>query len=423
MSRLCKVTFLAGAFFVFGDLSLHAANDSFTGTTDSMISGGSSTQTKRGGLSVFGKFYVRMTTGTAQVNILGNVDVFGNLRVDGLTVGGVISLSTGVSPSSIFVDTIAARSPPLPINIVSSFLMRSGSATFIGEQSTTTKTPTQTTIDGGTVTARVLILVPPTQVAYTTGSQTLTSTDSAASELWVNRSSSAYGPHSSGLYIVGYATTAHNLGYDRNPAPAFRLVNKIGQSSSSGPILVGFMTGTSRYIDVVSVSTDSRVGVNVSSPAYSLDVYGNLNFTGNLTQNGATYGLTSAAANATNYYTIPIDGEVVASSATAPFFPGASFETGDSTCTITKYWFETLQPSQASATFPMFAVAQSSWQFSTYTGAGIATATVKGIVTSGVAIVVKSTSSFHVGIASAPVSVPAASFRMKFCAWCSPGAP
>jgi hypothetical protein len=42
--------------------------------------------------------------------------------------------------------------------------------------------------------------------------------------------------------------------------------------------------------DVMTLRGDGRVGIGTSSPGYTLDVAGDINFTGALTQNGTTYG-------------------------------------------------------------------------------------------------------------------------------------
>ena len=132
---------------------------------------------------------------------------------------------------------------------------------------------------------------------------------------------------------------------------------------------------------------------------------------------GAT-GAAGPAFGTTTYFSISIGGEVVASSAVVPFFPGDQYDGAGSTCTITEYWFETMQPSQGSATFGMFAVAQSSWQFSVYTGPGISTGARASPVVTGVAIVIPSTATWSVGVASAAIGMPAAEFAMKVRKWC-----
>ena len=68
--------------------------------------------------------------------------------------------------------------------------------------------------------------------------------------------------------------------------------------SSQAPTSTLDVTGTGAFSDDVTVGTSklvvdvsaSRVGVNKATPGYTLDVDGDINFTGNLTQNGSAYG-------------------------------------------------------------------------------------------------------------------------------------
>ena len=68
--------------------------------------------------------------------------------------------------------------------------------------------------------------------------------------------------------------------------------------SSQAPTSTLDVTGTGAFSDDVTVGTSklvvdvsaSRVGVNKAAPGYTLDVDGDINFTGNLTQNGSAYG-------------------------------------------------------------------------------------------------------------------------------------
>ena len=57
---------------------------------------------------------------------------------------------------------------------------------------------------------------------------------------------------------------------------------------------IAFHTGTvdgwTNAIERMTITSTGSVGINQTSPNYTLDVGGNINFTGNLTQNGVTYG-------------------------------------------------------------------------------------------------------------------------------------
>ena len=134
-----------------------------------------------------------------------------------------------------------------------------------------------------------------------------------------------------------------------------------------------------------------------------------------------TSGLTAAGSteNSTRAVTITVGGEIVYSSATPPFFPGAWWSAGASSCTITKVQAVVQNPSLASAVFPFYAVQQSSWQWSPYGVLAVSTNTQRSIVKSE-AIVVTSSNSFIVGVASAPVSNPASNLGLWFQYWCNP---
>ena len=116
---------------------------------------------------------------------------------------------------------------------------------------------------------------------------------------------------------------------------------------------------------------------------------------------------------------ITIGGEIVYSSATPPFFPGAWWTGSTSSCTITKVQAVVQNPSAASAVFPFYAVQQSSWQWSQYPVLAVTTATQRSEVRT-VSIVVSSSNSFIVGVASAPVSNPASNLGLWFQHWCAP---
>lgn len=123
--------------------------------------------------------------------------------------------------------------------------------------------------------------------------------------------------------------------------------------------------------------------------------------------------------NSTRAVTITVGGEIVYSSATPPFFPGAWWSTTASSCTITKVQAVVQNPSLASAVFPFYAVQQSSWQWSQYGVLAVTTSTQRSIVKNE-AILVTSSNSFIVGVASAPVSNPASNLGLWFQYWCNP---
>lgn len=244
------------------------AVDSFTGSVDSMLTTATSTQTKKGGLNILGRVGVRITTGTAQVNILGNVDIFGNLRADIFTVGQIVN-SSATSASLLFVDTIAARSPPLPIKVVSPFLIVGSSFSWVGNASTTSFPPTMTTIEGGTVTANRMFIQPLFASTFTPSWQIDRETHTPVALFSIKRTSSSVG-HTSSLDFIAYSTIPHTI--NGVIPPAFRISNRWeGVDGTSGTISFGYQTGTN-YTDVLSISTANRVGIGVSSPAYTFEV-------------------------------------------------------------------------------------------------------------------------------------------------------
>lgn len=122
--------------------------------------------------------------------------------------------------------------------------------------------------------------------------------------------------------------------------------------------------------------------------------------------------------NSTFSKTITVGGEIVYSSATFPFFPGAWWVPEQSTCTITQVLATVQRPSGASAAFPFYAVAQSSWQWSTYGQLAVTTNTQTSIWKTE-NIVLTSTSTFGVGVTSAAVSNPASDLGLTFKYWCN----
>ena len=133
---------------------------------------------------------------------------------------------------------------------------------------------------------------------------------------------------------------------------------------------------------------------------------------------GGDGGSGGSVGNSTFSKTIAVGGEVVYSSATFPFFPGAWWSAPRSSCTITGIQATVQRPSQASAVFPFYVVAQSSWQWSPYGVIAVSTNTRQSIFKTE-NIVVSSTNSFGIGIASAPVSAPASEVGFNIEYWCS----
>lgn len=135
-----------------------------------------------------------------------------------------------------------------------------------------------------------------------------------------------------------------------------------------------------------------------------------------------TSGITAAGGsveNSTRAATITVGGEIVYSSATPPFFPGAWWAATASSCTVTKVQAVVQNPSLVSAVFPFYAVQQSSWQWSQYGSIVVSTGLQRSIVKSE-AILVTSSNSFILGVASTAVSNPASNLGLWFQYWCNP---
>ena len=83
---------------------------------------------------------------------------------------------------------------------------------------------------------------------------------------------------SGNVYVSGYynSTTAVSLGNGLN----------LPVSTGNGVFIVKYSPTPNFFID----ATTARVGIGTSTPGYTLDVAGDINFTGALTQNGTTYG-------------------------------------------------------------------------------------------------------------------------------------
>ena len=132
-----------------------------------------------------------------------------------------------------------------------------------------------------------------------------------------------------------------------------------------------------------------------------------------------TTGLAATVENSTRAATITVGGEIVYSSATPPFFPGAWWSAQKSSCTITSTQFVVKNPSLGGAVFPFYAVQQSSWQWTQYGSLVVSTGNQRSIMKTE-AIVVNSSNSFILGVASAPVSNPASNLGLWFQYWCNP---
>ena len=114
----------------------------------------------------------------------------------------------------------------------------------------------------------------------------------------------------------------------------------------------------------------------------------------------------------TRSFMVRAGGEVVVSSTVYPFYDDDLFVFTD-TCTIYQYMFELDIQSNASATFAGFAVGQSSNAFSVYTGPAITSGATSSVWIGPVAVVVPSSSSFSVLVASTSVSQPPVGIRMR----------
>ena len=96
-----------------------------------------------------------------------------------------------------------------------------------------------------------------------------------------------------GTFITGNGSNISNLN-SLNFASGICSVNAGGTGKSifvSNQILIGNGTGAiTQTPNFIWNDTSNRLGIFVANPNYTLDILGNINFTGNLTQNGLEYG-------------------------------------------------------------------------------------------------------------------------------------
>jgi hypothetical protein len=95
-----------------------------------------------------------------------------------------------------------------------------------------------------------------------------------------------------GTFITGNGSNISNLNVS-NFASGICSVNTGGTGKStfeSNQILIGNGTGAiTQTPNIIWNNTSNRLGIFIANPNYTLDVIGNINFTGNLTQNGEIY--------------------------------------------------------------------------------------------------------------------------------------
>ena len=124
-----------------------------------------------------------------------------------------------------------------------------------------------------------------------------------ASSVWTQSSSNI--SYTAGKVSIGTAATSRKLNVKSDDAniAAFEGSNLEGVvfvNNTNGRIdILGYSDSQTSYNPIVVragsasslwIGTDGNVGIGASSAAYTLDVAGDINFTGNLTQNGAAFG-------------------------------------------------------------------------------------------------------------------------------------